>query len=100
MEIEGPDEAGAAAFEVVVAPLLAVSDAAPGALTGAGGGAGGGADTGGGMLAVFSQFVIVIVPKKMRGMTIIINPFINRLGDVLVMWVSSCVVIVIFNSVS
>ena len=40
MEIEVPDEAGAAAFDVVVAPVLAVSDAAPGALIGAGGGAG------------------------------------------------------------
>ena len=100
MEIEVPDEAGAAAFDVVVASVLAVSDAAPGALIGAGGGAGGGADTGGGMLAVFSQNTIVIVPRKMRGMTIIINPFMNRLGDVLVMWFSSCVVIVVFNSVS
>lgn len=62
------------------------------------GAAGGGADTGGGMLAVKSQYAIVIYPKNMRGMIIIINPFINRVGDVLVMWVSSCVVIVIFNS--
>src|SRR6185436_13410874 len=97
MEIERP-EAGAAAFEVDVAPVLAVSDADPGALIGAGGGAGGGAETGGGMLAVKSQNTIVIVPRKMRGMIMIINPFMNRLGDVLVMWFSSCVVIVIFNS--
>ena len=37
IEIEGPDEAGAVALDAVVAPVLAVSDAAPGALVGAGG---------------------------------------------------------------
>ena len=71
---------------------------APGALTGAGGGAGGGAETGGGMLAVAFQPTIVIDPRKMRGMIIITSPFINRRGVVLMMWFSSCVVIVVFNS--
>ena len=55
IEIVGPDAAGAAVVEGAVAPVLEVSDAAPGALTGAGGGAGGGADTGGGTLAVSFQ---------------------------------------------
>jgi len=76
-----------------------VGDAAESGVAGVGS-AGGGADTGGGILAVKSQLDMVMYPRNMRGMIIIINPFMKRAGDVLVMWVSSCVVIVIFNSMS
>ena len=63
-------------------------------------GVGGGAETGGGKLDVKCHIVIVKYPIPITRANTMINPFAIRAGLVLVMWLSSCEVIIVFLSYS